>query len=82
MVDLIRTLQVNTGTRPYSIPARLSLTSAYAAAGYPDLGAGEAYVSLLLLDELRDVTGEYHHAVCEEHGSLSLMVIQWWEVQT
>lgn len=29
-------------------------------AGYPDLAAGEAYLSLLLLDEIADESAEWH----------------------
>ncbi|KAF2399469.1 hypothetical protein EJ06DRAFT_531008 [Trichodelitschia bisporula] len=50
---------------PYSIPARLALARGYAALGYPDLAAGEAYMALLLTDEATDESGEYHDEVLE-----------------
>jgi hypothetical protein len=51
--------------RPYSIEARLALAREYAAFGYPDLSAGEAYMALLLIDEVRDDSGEYHEEALE-----------------
>ncbi|KAE9976284.1 hypothetical protein EG328_002693 [Venturia inaequalis] len=53
-------LQAKVLDKPYSIEARLSLAREYAVLGYPDLSAGEAYMALLLIDEVRDECGEYH----------------------
>jgi len=53
-------LQTAVLEKPYSIETRLSLAREYAILGYPDLSAGEAYMALLLIDEVRDESGEYH----------------------
>jgi hypothetical protein len=45
---------------PYHAGARVLLSKSYAALGYPDLAAGEAYMAILLVDEIRDSSGEYH----------------------
>lgn len=45
---------------PYSTVRRLALGRYYIRAGYPDLAAGEAYLSLLLLDEIGDESAEWH----------------------
>jgi hypothetical protein len=47
-------------TEPYHAGARILLSKSYAALGYPDLAAGEAYMAILLVDEIRDANGEYH----------------------
>jgi hypothetical protein len=61
----ITPLQTIVLERPYSIEARLTLARQYAALGYPDLSAGEAYMALLLIDEVRDDSGEYHEEAFE-----------------
>jgi hypothetical protein len=61
----ISPLQVAVLERPYSIKSRLSLSREYARLGYPDLSAGEAYMALLLIDEVRDDSGEYHEEALE-----------------
>ena len=48
---------------PYSTKLRLRLAQSYARLGYPDLAAGEAYIALLLSDEILDTGGEYHDEV-------------------
>lgn len=58
-------LQATVLERPYSIETRLSLAREYAVLGYPDLSAGEAYMALLLIDEVRDDSGEYHEEAFE-----------------
>lgn len=58
-------LQSAISDHPYSIPARISLAQHYKELGYPDLAAGEAYVALLLIDELDDESGEWHGNVVE-----------------
>jgi hypothetical protein len=45
---------------PYSGIARIALSRSYMQLGYPDLAAGEAYMALLLSDEVQDESGEYH----------------------
>lgn len=64
MADMEK-LQSNVLDKPYSIEARLALAREYAAVGYPDLSAGEAYMALLLIDEVRDDGGEYHDEAFE-----------------
>jgi hypothetical protein len=50
---------------PYSILRRLDIARKYATLGYPDLAAGEAYMALLLIDEIREDGGEYHEEAVE-----------------
>jgi hypothetical protein len=50
---------------PYSILRRLDLAQNYGTLGYPDLAAGEAYMALLLIDEIREESGEYHEEAIE-----------------
>jgi hypothetical protein len=52
--------------RPYSLVVRLEISERYARLGYPDLAAGEAYMALLLIDEVRDESGEYHEEALQE----------------
>jgi hypothetical protein len=47
-------------TEPYHAGARILLSKRYSALGYPDLAAGEAYMAILLVDEIWDSNGEYH----------------------
>ena len=47
-------------TNPYSTIRRLALGRYYMHTGYPDLAAGEAYLCLLLLDEIEDESAEWH----------------------
>jgi hypothetical protein len=69
---------------PYSIDRRLTAARQYASLGYPDLAAGEAYMALLLIDEIREEYGEYHEEVVAtaaidlgvEAGSLQ-KIIDW-----
>jgi hypothetical protein len=61
----LATLQDTVSYRPYSILARLSLGKGYVGLKYPDLAAGEAYLALLLVDELGDESGERHEDVVE-----------------
>lgn len=58
--DDIRLLQANVLAAPYRIDYRLNLAQAYERSQYPDLAAGEVYLALLLIDEARDESGEYH----------------------
>lgn len=53
---------------PYSITVRLQLARLYEGLGYADLATGEAYMAILLLDELSDESGEYHERVVEGSG--------------
>jgi hypothetical protein len=50
---------------PYSILRRLDVAQQYGVLGYPDLAAGEAYMALLLIDEVREESGEYHEEAVE-----------------
>lgn len=73
---------------PYDLVTYLSRAAVYADLGYPDLAAGDAYRALLLTDEIRDDSFEYHEQavaalqIYEEaefpmvldHGLLSQMV--------
>ena len=59
--ELLQTLS----DEPYSAILRLKLAKCYEKAGYPDLAAGEAYMALLLADEIRDNSGEYHEDAVE-----------------
>jgi hypothetical protein len=61
----IRQLQQEVEDEPYSIIHRLDLSNSYAALRYPDLAAGEAYLALLLCDEILDESGEYHEQAKE-----------------
>ncbi|KAI1634120.1 Wd tetratricopeptide repeat domain-containing protein [Biscogniauxia mediterranea] len=45
---------------PYSLIIYLKRALVYADLGYPDLAAGDAYRALLLTDEVRDESFEYH----------------------
>lgn len=45
---------------PYSPDTRLRLAFQYAALKYPDLAAGEAYMALLLCDEIYEDDSEFH----------------------
>ncbi|TID17320.1 hypothetical protein E2P81_ATG07896 [Venturia nashicola] len=65
MANIISPLQANVLENPYSIQKRLALSRGYAILGYPDLSAGEAYMALLLIDEVRDDCGEYHDQAFE-----------------
>ncbi|KAF2741336.1 hypothetical protein EJ04DRAFT_507161 [Polyplosphaeria fusca] len=57
-------LQCAVHREPYSVALRLNLAQAYRDLGYPDLGAGEAYKALLLVDEITD-EGEYYDAALD-----------------
>lgn len=61
IVDLHESLQGD----PYSVPIRQRLIQAYEDALYPDLAAGEAYIAILLVDEITDESGEYHDEAFE-----------------
>ena len=57
---------------PYSINCRLNLAQAYERAQYPDLAAGEAYLALLLIDEVEDESSEYYeHTITAMKHALS-----------
>lgn len=42
------------------------MADAYQEQGYPDLALGDAYLALLLLDEVRDESGEWHEDALED----------------
>ncbi|KAI4139769.1 MAG: hypothetical protein LQ341_004088 [Variospora aurantia] len=50
---------------PYSYFIYLKRAQCYGDLGYPDLGAGDAYRALLLIDEISDDSGEYHEQAVE-----------------
>ena len=50
---------------PYSIKRRLELTETFQDFGYPDLAAGEAYIALLLVDEVLGLSGEFEDEALE-----------------
>ncbi|KAH8673838.1 putative MYND domain protein [Xylariales sp. PMI_506] len=50
---------------PYDFILYLSRAAVYADLGYPDLAVGDAYRALLLTDEVRDESGEYHELAQE-----------------
>ncbi len=51
--------------QPYDIELYLKRATAYEHLGFPDLAAGDAHRALLLTDEARDESGEYHHKVLD-----------------
>jgi hypothetical protein len=53
---LLRAVEEN----PYSPDTRLKLALKYAALKYPDLAVGEAYMALLLCDEIYEDDSEFH----------------------
>ncbi|KAI9775277.1 MAG: hypothetical protein M1839_001329 [Geoglossum umbratile] len=53
--------------RPYDLSLYIDRARTHTQLRYPDLAAGDAYRALLLTDEIRDETGEYH-----EEASLAL----------
>ena len=57
------TINRNIQCNPYSPKAYLLRAEWYEANGFPDLEAGDVYKALLLSDELRDESGEYHEQV-------------------
>jgi hypothetical protein len=61
----ISILQSGINEKPYSIPPRLELASAYLAAGYPDLAVGEEYIALLIVDECEGLSGEFEDQALE-----------------
>jgi hypothetical protein len=50
---------------PYDLVAYLERASVLSELGYPDLSAGDAYRALLLTDEVRDESFEYHEQALE-----------------
>src|ERR1700712_80209 len=58
---LLRAVEEN----PYSPNTRLKLALQYASFNYPDLAAGEAYMALLLCDEIYDHGAEFHEEAFE-----------------
>ena len=56
---------------PYNPEAYLSRANWFEAQGFPDLAAGDAYKALLLSDEIRDASGEYHQEALNTVESLA-----------
>jgi hypothetical protein len=46
--------------RPYSPLCRMKLSAGYSRLEYHDLASGEAYMTILLCDEIYDDDAEYH----------------------
>jgi hypothetical protein len=59
------TLIETVSERPYSPLCRMKLASRYSWLKYPDLASGEAYIALLLCDEIFEETAEFHEHVTE-----------------
>ena len=60
IIDLHRTIK----SAPYRVDHRLKLAKTYQNLRFPDLAAGEAYMALLLIDEINDEFGDDHeHAI-------------------
>jgi hypothetical protein len=51
--------------QPYDLIAYLERAAVHTDLGYPDLAAGDAYRALLLTDEIRDESFEYHEQALE-----------------
>ncbi|KAI5926582.1 Wd tetratricopeptide repeat domain-containing protein [Camillea tinctor] len=56
---------------PYDLVLYLERALVYADLGYPDLAAGDAYRALLLTDEVRDESFEYHDRALEALSAYS-----------
>ncbi|ESZ95113.1 hypothetical protein SBOR_4480 [Sclerotinia borealis F-4128] len=54
---------------PYDLLLYLERASVYSDLGYPDLAAGDSYRALLLCDELKDESFEYHEQALETFKS-------------
>ncbi|KAB8296904.1 hypothetical protein EYC80_002313 [Monilinia laxa] len=54
---------------PYDLLLYLERASVYGDLGYPDLAAGDSYRALLLCDELKDESYEYHEQALETFKS-------------
>jgi hypothetical protein len=55
-------------SNPYDLISYLKRAVVYTNLSYPDLAAGDAYRALLLTDEARDESFEYHHQAIESLG--------------
>ena len=56
---------------PYNPDLYLSRADWFEAQGFPDLAAGDAYKALLLSDDIRNASGEYHEEVLNAVESLA-----------
>ncbi|KAF5873412.1 putative wd tetratricopeptide repeat domain-containing protein [Botrytis fragariae] len=54
---------------PYDLLTYLERASVYSDLGYPDLASGDSYKALLLCDELKDESFEYHEQALEAFKS-------------
>ena len=63
-LDVQRRIQVVVD-RPYSPLCRMNLAAEYSRQKYYDLASGEAYMTLLLCDEIYDEEAEYHEYAFE-----------------
>jgi hypothetical protein len=53
---------------PYSVVKRINLAVHFAVQNYSDLASGEAYMAILLCDELEDDCAEFHDQVLEANS--------------
>jgi hypothetical protein len=53
---------------PYAIVKRINLAIHFAVQNYADLASGEAYMAILLCDELEDDCAEFHEQVLEKNN--------------
>ncbi|KAI4269875.1 MAG: hypothetical protein L6R35_006660, partial [Caloplaca aegaea] len=65
LLELRDSLTSQLSETPYSYVIYLKRAQCHGDLGYPDLGAGDAYRALLLIDEISDDSGEYHEQAVE-----------------
>ncbi|KAL9017649.1 MAG: hypothetical protein Q9185_005045 [Variospora sp. 1 TL-2023] len=65
LLELRDSLTSQLSETPYSYVIYLKRAQCHGNLGYPDLGAGDAYRALLLIDEISDDSGEYHEQAVE-----------------
>ena len=65
LLEKRQTLTENLEASPYDLITYLERASLHSELGYPDLAAGDSYRALLLLDEVRDESFEYHEEALE-----------------
>ena len=60
LLEMRQTLTDNLEANPYDLITYLERASLHSELGYPDLAAGDSYRALLLIDEVRNESFEYH----------------------
>ncbi|KAL9010111.1 MAG: hypothetical protein Q9173_004924, partial [Seirophora scorigena] len=65
LLELRDSLTSQLSDLPYSYVTYLKRAQCHEDLGYSDLGAGDAYRALLLIDEVSDDSGEYHEQAVE-----------------